>query len=624
MIAPTHELKLGELFPTRPLLRLPERLPICEFITQHRRLSARYSSRRGKIDLGFTPHVIEPLKSFEDPKVRTITLMWASQCQKTTTVENMMFYITAQSPQPMMWVCASEKAKNAFVTERLKPTINESPRFTEELANHGRTITAEKIDFRGAPLFFALADSEADLAQRSIGKLFLDEIDKFPQATAKEGSPIDQARARLRTFPNAKVVQSSTPTSIDGAVYQQWLLSDQREWEVPCLGCGEYGEWKFTDIKWDERPRDRSYSEHARLMLIEPDNDAGEEPVKVWWECPNCHHRVETKGEKSRMNSAGRWVPRRPVSEHHGYHLNALASPHVSFLDTAKEWMLVQHAKDRGDLGPRKMFRIHQEGLPFQPARSRLSEDAILSRVVSLPRGKVPDWADFTTLGMDVQGDRVVWVEMAWGVAQVRGHVVNYGEIKGEIVALHEQLNMLIGMKRSVPLARAFIDSGDGNTTADVYNWTNTHNLGVRPIKGRVGLSDEHSNRKFISDSRGAEHNDKLLILEVNHIKDFFAKLMERELESGLSITFPLEVADDVGFQRQMVSEERRAETSPNGKTRSGWFTRTGYGANHLWDCAIYATSGAIHYGVLNATVAAPKVRRRPRIKATGSAVPTR
>jgi phage terminase large subunit GpA-like protein len=270
------------------------------------------------------------------------------------------------------------------------------------------------------------------------------------------------------------------------------------------------------------------------------------------------------------------------------------------------------------------MFRIHQEGLPYQPARSRLSEDAILSRVVSLPKGRIPEWADFTTLGIDVQADRVFWMEIAWGVERVRGHIVNWGQFPGEMVAQHENLNMLLRLNRSKPLVRAFIDSGDGNTTGDVYGWSNTHNQGVRPIKGRVGLSDESTNRQFIANSHGPEHDGKLLILEVNLIKDYFAKLMEREIESGVSISYPLEVADDVSFQRQMVSEERRSQTGANGKTRSGWFVRDGYGANHWWDCAIYATGGAIHYGLMNAGSIAPKRKRRRQIRATGSPVPTR
>ena len=79
--------------------------------------------------------------------------MFASQTQKTTSLEIMLGYSVAQNPSPGMWVFPSEKSKDTFVSERLKPTILINKQLSELLADRGRAITNKLIDFNTMPLY---------------------------------------------------------------------------------------------------------------------------------------------------------------------------------------------------------------------------------------------------------------------------------------------------------------------------------------------------------------------------------------------------------------------------------------------------------------------------------------
>lgn len=514
--------------------------------------------------------------------------MFASQCAKTTTLENYMYYSIVNIGVPVMWVTPEMKARDDLVQQRFTPTIEESPTLRREL-RPGKSITRDGVDFRTCKLYMALANSESDLAGRSCGLLILDEIDKFPQRTKNEGSPIDQARARGRTFPGFKVITSSTPTTEEGGIWRNWLESDQRVHQVPCPSCGKYHAWETSQIHWtkkEDRPEGMSHEEFIRSL------DAGE--FDVWWQCPSCGHQERGEAARRRMNQGFRFEAQNPGGTKAGFHVQALASPspNCSFRKYAVEYLRAKHAEFNGDGDKVRHFRIHWEGLPYQQKAKRIEESVVSDRCSEIPMGQWPLWVDFVTCGMDVQQDAVYYILIGWNQHRKRPHVGLWGRVDMPIGADQTEITRLVNMQfGGKPVRATFIDSSDGNTMASVYAWTNKFiNRPVHPIKGK---SLRSAAGKWLTRSKGQEHKNKLILLNTIVLKDFWSSLMERAPEeSAAPVSFAIEAADDLALQKQMVSEEKLTDGT--------WVPRKGYPHNHWFDCAIYATAAAVGCGLIS------------------------
>lgn len=594
--------------------RMPDLVGAVEFVGANRVLSSRYS-RQTTYSLDFTPYHREPLACIEDERTEFVTLLMASQTGKTTLLENAAFFLFAQAPAPMIWALPGLKSRDDFLAERLKPTINACPKFKEMLSPGHRAITQEGISFRAAPLFLALADSESDLASRSCKYVIADEIDKFPRQTTNEGSPLSQLRKRQRTFRGygAKFLQSSTPTDPQGAIWQQYLASDRREWHVPCPKCGKFHQWETKQIKWTPVPEGVTKAAWAKEMLREGS------AVRVWWECPSCGAEVEGHRAQNDMNSAGKFVAQAPFHGHAGFRVPAMASklPVCSWRNLASEFLAALHDKDRGDDRAYQIYTNHEEALPYAPKKREMGEASVMARVnAEADRGVVQPWSRIVTLGIDTQSDRFYWVATGWDM-NTRGSVIDHGEvgdwdeIQGVIARAWEQE----GTRKVFSANMTLMDSGGtGLKTGDVYRFCSMMDRGagkVMPVKGasiNLGKYYNRSMRDSQKDKKGAiVKREPLIIADTIMVKDFLANCLDRAPGLPNAFSFHSEVKEDEQFQRQIVSEER----GPDPKTKKTvWKTREGYEANHYWDALVYATVGALMLGILS-NRPVPRARRR-------------
>ena len=80
-----------------------EALGIVEWAEAFHRLSARSSSNPGPWRIRRLPYLREPLECFTNPGVRRITLLFASQCGKSTAMEVMLGYAADRMSYPAIW-----------------------------------------------------------------------------------------------------------------------------------------------------------------------------------------------------------------------------------------------------------------------------------------------------------------------------------------------------------------------------------------------------------------------------------------------------------------------------------------------------------------------------------------
>ena len=579
-----------ELIPSSVFIP-PDRMPIVEFCERYRHLSARYTASEQLWQVASVPYARFVLECFCDPSVEKITLVWASQTTKTATLENMLFYSVCHAPQPALWIMPNEKLMISLIQERLRPTIESSPRIAAELCSGARGITHNRLNFQRMPVFFGLADSEADLSSRPCGYVIMDEIDKFPMSTTREGSPVDQAIARTRTFPRRKIVMSSTPTNYQGKIWKTLQASTRWAWCVQDPGSGEFVPWEWKRVRWDAPEK---YAAHTDLLA----RAIEDEEVPVWYEFPS-GARIFTRAEKNALNSSGRWVcVAQGEKNHFGFQLPSLASIWSDFRKMAARWVRARALQKRGDNREIQIFINHELAEPFQPKRAEIGEGSLLHLVRrDCLSGHFPDGYQYWTMGVDVQRGGIYWQAVAFNNLDRRAHVIEFGAASGGVEEWIPKLaSKNYGGK---PPLFLFVDAGEGMTAPEVYRACLRLPQFARPIHG---LAQTQTKGRYLLTSQDvkAAHRGRLVLIAVNLVKDaLYAALQNQQ------ITFCDAVERDEEYRYQMAAEERVSKPGQRGQTVSFWRVREGFTDNHYFDAMVYALAGGIAAGWIKSARAA-------------------
>ena len=161
-------------------------------------LSARVSPRPGPYRSDWVPYVREPMEAFTDPKVRIIVKCWASRTSKTETDLNCIRYSIACDPQPCLIIQPSKELARSFSETRFQPSVEDSPIIRAEKPEDPDQYKLLEMHFKRCSVFLTGANSAANLKSRGVGVLQCDEIDTWPQASAKETGALEQAMERIK------------------------------------------------------------------------------------------------------------------------------------------------------------------------------------------------------------------------------------------------------------------------------------------------------------------------------------------------------------------------------------------------------------------------------------------
>ena len=534
------------------------------------------------------PYMREPLDMATSHKVEKVVIMAASQVAKSELLLNVMGYYADQEPAPQLMLQPTIEGAEAFSKERIDPTFKASPALKDKLIDSkieergssrksGNTIRLKQ--FPGGYLALVGSNSPSGLASRPIRVLLCDEIDRY--GITKEGDPLKLSVQRTQNFNNRKIIFVSTPTTTKRAdgptIYEEFLRSDQREYYVLCPHCHERYTLSWGNVKWNKN--DKGEVIHSSIRM----------------ECPHCHAKVRGPGRPDPYSlSTGVWIPQ-AKSKIIGYHLTALCSPWVSLDELVDDWIAAN--KDPDKKGLREFLNL-KLGEPWREDEANLNLWEKLSerREWYSPK-ELPNEALFLTCGVDVQHDRLEATVYGWGVGWESWgvcHKVFYGDPKTTDV--FQQLDLLLTTTfktvtgREMRIKCTFVDSGDGEYTDTVYQYT----------KRRESL------RVFAS--KGSSVKDKAIVDRPTDNNAYKAKLFVLGVWAGkLMITRRLAIQDvgpgfihytrdrDAGFNEnffmQLTAEvfERRFEKS---KLVEGW--RKIRERNETFDCAVYALAAAM------------------------------
>jgi len=229
-----------------------------------------------------------------------------------------------------------------FSKTRISRIIRRSDYFTkitEDSAFESKVRQAILLRLvRGRYFYLVGVQSDAEIQSESVDLIIRDEFDLM-----------DQDNAFLLLQRNSASIKKmfldlGFPLIEGSGINQQFMESDQREYEVCCLKCGTWQE-----ITW-------------------PRNVDRERMERVCWKC---HASLEQPLRNYRW---GRWVARNPgLSEvRHGYHISKLIYPGLDFADFIKA----------ADNQIRAMeFSVFYLGLPFTSRTMRITEGLFMACV---------------------------------------------------------------------------------------------------------------------------------------------------------------------------------------------------------------------------------------------------
>lgn len=540
-----------------------------------RNLHVDYGPHRGPLRLDLTAHLREPLDMLADPNVRRITLKWPGQTSKSTFGVLALAYWHHEDPAgDAAWVMPNEKDAEEFGQDRVLSLWRASPAMQEILSNRKTDARADRLrTLTGMTTRLRGANSAAGLASWSYRRVVLDEVDKYRDFIGAESDPVSLATVRFKTYPDALMVMTSTPTLPDGHIAIAWEESDRREYFLACPKCGEYQTLVTPQVVW---PKDATPDEVAQQGL-----------ARYRCASKSCEAELDETERVHMIDAGGLWVPHGcevvdgavvggldETPSHVGYHVGQLATRWTPLGDYAAEFM--RSRKVRSKL---QNFRNSWEGEVWEETVRTVKSGDLAELCLPYEPRTVPADAHFILAAADVQAREVYYVIRAF--APSRSYLVDEG-----FVLDLAQLERTIGARfpdargRRWPVSALLIDSGF--RTQEIYDWCRPapgREFEAVPVKGRAHLSGERAYSWTKLDDSGL----RLVSISTEQYADKFSNLIRGARDGNAGIYFHKSPSPE--YLRELASEHK-IEDRKTGKLR--WSQKAAGLANHRLDCERY------------------------------------
>jgi phage terminase large subunit GpA-like protein len=589
----------------------PKELSVSQWADKNFYLSPEYAAEHGRwLTLPFQR---EPLDATGDPRIWQTVIKSCTQLLKTTVIQISTAYEIDQDPGPILIIQPRDADAKSFSKERIAPMLRDVPCLAAKVSDSKAKKSDNTIEekwFKGGLLAITSAGSPGNLARRAIRSLKCDEENKWVLSSGAEGKPFSLALKRTATFRHRRrVIRCCSPTAQGDAIDLAYQDSDRREFYVPCPACGHKQSMmlKFrSQVRWTKVAEDGktplSREEQARTARYHCEN-------------PDCDAQWDDAARLGAVEQ-GEWLAHAQFNGIAGFWISELYSPWKQLGEIVLDYLM---KKDN----PEDLKTFINTSLAenwIEPGET-LEWERLVERREDYAVSIVPKGGLFLTIGVDVQreeGGRLECEIVAWGENR-ESWSVDYRVIYGDPAQsevwnrleelLHETFPHESGGELGIE--RMFVDSGDGTTTREVYEWVQK-----QPRPRVWAIKGDRRGDQPVSGPRATELNNQgkktkygtlLRIVNVDYFKaGFYADLRKRkptdeEIENGLAFPqgfchFPKDgVYGDEHF-RQICNEQLVTHRGKNGRTKTEW--RQLPGRNEALDARIYAMAGAWDFGV--------------------------
>lgn len=378
-------------------------IPVDEWADKFRKLPRESSSEHGQWRTNRTPYLREPMQVLsDDHPCKRVVMVFGTQTGKTETGNNWTGSAIHQSPSSMMVVQPTVEMGKRWTRQRLNPMVALQPEL-QELIKPSRSRdsgnTATMKEFPGGFLVIAGSNSAASLSSMPVRRLFLDEVDRYPDDVDGEGHPVDIAERRTSSYPRRKILLTSSPTvKGESAIEQEFNESDQRHFYIPCPHC-----------------------EHEHILQDDNLSDDGK------FLCPDCGEFIE-EHHKTWMLERGRWIAHNPESETPGFHLPSYYAP----IGLGYSWpeIVELRSKTKGNPQKEKTYTNTIMAETYEDEHGKLDWQEIADRAGGYNTREIPDGCLMLVVGIDTQDDR--WEAHTMGFGRKKWFTIDYQVIPGD------------------------------------------------------------------------------------------------------------------------------------------------------------------------------------------------
>jgi len=570
---------------------------LVEWSNTYRQLPKESSVEPGTYRTSRTPYVEEILMELSpQSSTQQMVVLKATQIGFTEVGNNFLFAIAHIYPGPSMFAMPTDDMARRHSKKKIAPSIRNMPCLkgiikTTNKRDGGNTMLLK--EFPGGSWTFTGSNSPASARSDSIRYLVLDDLDGFVQDAGLEGAPHDLLKKRTDAFgTKRKIYMNSTPT-IKGTshIEKEWEESSQGEFCVPCPHC----------------------SHMQTLVFGGPDSELGirftrdedGQIIDVWYECENCHDKIE-EWQKTEMMKLGKYEHKYPDRKKRGFRVNSLYSPlgWLSWEQVADEFLKAAISLKRGNSQPMKVWTNTRMAETWeedgeQPEWTKLSARAEPYRVTCVPTGGL-----LLTAGVDTQDNRLEVVVMAYGRGEECWSIYA-GTLYGDpdLPEVWNQLDELLHKTyehesgAELHITSMGIDTG-GHKTQAVYNYCRTRAPFVFALKGSSSpgkaVLGPPTKQDFNWKGDKIKRGVALVSIGTDIAKGTIYNRLKLSEPGPGYYHFPIGLDDE--FYKQLTAEKLVNGYNKQGFKVSKWIkTRE---RNDILDCFVYGYAAAIKAGL--------------------------
>lgn len=249
----------------------------------------------GAYDPDYTPLPAKLIDEFmRSPDWDELHVQKSSQASMSFHTMGAIVRKTRDDPGNAMYVIDSDKeAKN--ISARLQALLEDSPATRTIYAAAEEEINNLLFRLPGMNLWLTGAGSAGSLANKTATLGVSDETDKH-RTIKGEATTVDLLRSRLKEQINPKLINYSTPTTIEGQIHQEYKTGSCHKAFVPCPHCDHFQPLVLERLKFG----------HCKDLTGEWDlNRVMEE---TFYECEECKEKIHDR-HKREMMKRGIWKP---------------------------------------------------------------------------------------------------------------------------------------------------------------------------------------------------------------------------------------------------------------------------------------------------------------------------
>lgn len=488
------------------------------------------------------PHI----RDLYDNLAETLVLQGSVQCFKSefAVVDHLAM---AHSGLSVFFVVPKHDMKVSYVQNRINKCVQTVPKY-KEIVGDGFFDSVLLKSFGKGTIKYVGSNVKADFTEFPADAIVVEEVD---QCNAEN---VNYALDRIRASPYQFKRYLGNPSEPNRGINKYFMQSDQREWHVPCFGCGRLikTDW-FNTVVRTVKDSQGEVIDYA-LRDTEWERGCGRDVNMI---CTHCDGRLLRESRK------GKWIPTNLDGEFTGYHISMLDS---LINDISGMWSRFQQATIDAVL--LKQFYNSDLGLPFAAAGNKITTGL-------LDNCRIENY-DFTlnedsghraedrhpgpcSMGVDVGSAfdvRISYVTPRSRIAMFMGKVRHLDDLYDLIERYNVQV-AVIDAEPEATLAEEF------QNDADIPVWRCKY----RPSEGAGSSMSLKENDMLINIDRTAALDKSFLALKrkKNKLPDNYSKILDGEYESEMCMPVREAIETGKGVRRFIWTKgkdhQRHADT---------------------------------------------------------------